>query len=587
MKIVDTVLNELTSYLDREVQISEGVLFSEHKLKKRIGIYKNRHFPKGKVTPLGEYKYWPDIIQPRVNNEIKNLRFSSKNVLPFSNNPVGDFAAVFTLHAGLNEWMWDTGREDELVDSIERFSGDGNVLFKKVKGGYDTCDPDNTYIINQAAKTVDDTPIIERVQMTQSELRAKAGVWTNIDKVIASCGNKFFKKTIHAASVSTSNPIYEIFERNGEISEAELFEAQGKEGGDPNKFILARTILAGLGNRRTSERFVLFAEPLNGDMCDFFVEAHRGTYKGRWWREGLYELLLDDQYRANEIANDIARGLEWAAKVIFKDDNPQVIQNIRTDMQNGDIIKSANLAQVEVRLQGLDQLIADWNRLMEHADSIANSSEVVQGQTLPAGTPFALGTLLDTNASKLFVLLRGKIGHAYARVFKEFVLPDLVKDMKLKAIIRVTGDADFIERFRKLVVDNWYVENLVAIGPHTPDMAAALKQAKMQELQQLEPLIKNIKDMWTGVLPRIQITITGENYDISENLQTIAGVLEFETDPVRRAFLLDTIYTSKGIPVPPAVQVAPQQAQTPPATPTLQTKRAITGGAPQPDPVAA
>ena len=103
-------------------------------------------------------------------------------------------------------------------------------------------------------------------------------------------------------------------------------------------------------------------------------------------------------------------------------------------------------------------------------------------------------------------------------------------------------------------------------------------------MQQTEPLIKNAKEIWDGVLERIQVTITGENYDVSENLQTIAAVLQFETDPVRRAFLLDTIYAAKGIPVPPAVNTAlaqaqpgAQEAQTPPGggTPTNKTIKTI------------
>ena len=80
-------------------------------------------------------------------------------------------------------------------------------------------------------------------------------------------------------------------------------------------------------------------------------------------------------------------------------------------------------------------------------------------------------------------------------------------------------------------------------------------------MEQTEPLIKNSSEIWKGVLQRIRVTITGENYDVSEKLQTIAGVLQFETDPVRRAFLLDTIYAAKGIPVPPAVNTALAQAQ--------------------------
>lgn len=562
MKVIEIIRAEAADYLGHEVQIAEGVTFSQHKLYKRIGIFKNRHFPLGKVNDNAEYKYWFDIIQPRKLSEIKNLRFGSKNVLPFSTNPIDDFAAVFTLNAALGEWMWETGREEELIDSIEQFSGDGNVLFKRVKGGYETCDFDNTYIINQTAKTVNDTPIVQRGQLTQSELRARSGVYKNVDQVITHCGNKYFKKNARTGETATTNPLYEIHERNGEISERALFEAQGKEGGDESKYVLARIVVAGIASDKAEERFVLFAEPLKGRMSDYFVEAHRGPYKGRWWREGLYELLMDHQYRANEIGNQLARGLEWASKVIFKDDAPEVVQNARTDLMNGDIIRSANLAQVEVRMQGLDQLIADWNRLMEDADRIANSFEIIQGETMPANMPFQLGQLLDANATKLYVMLRGKLGHAYARVFKEFVLPDLIKDVKTKDIIRLTGSSDFIDRFRTIAVESWYLRNLAKIGPHTSEMAQALKDAKLQELSQTEPLIENEREMWEGVLARLRVTITGENYDVSENLRTIASVLNFETDPVRRAFLLDTIYAAKGIPVPPAVQqtVQPEQS---------------------------
>lgn len=559
MKIIDIIEAEAGQYLGGEVQISEGVSFSQHKLVRRINLYKNRVYPEGKVNKQGEYKYWFDITAPRVNNEVKNLRFGSKNILPFSVNPIGDFAAVFTLNAGLDEWMWETGREEEFTDSIETFSADGNVLFKRIKGGYETCDFSNTFIINQRAKTVNDTAIIQRAQLSQSQLRS-ISVYKNIEAVVASGGNKFFKATKNSAATATTNPLYEIFERNGEVSEADLFEAQGKKGGDANKYLLARIVVSGLAHSKDTDKHVLFAEPLTGKMSDHFIEAHRGPYKGRWWREGMYELLFDHQYRANEIGIQLSRGLDWASKVIFSGENPQVVQNMRTDLANGDYIKG-NITQVQVRMQGLDQLIADWNRLLEDADRIANSFEIIQGGDMPANMPFQLGQLLDNNASKLFVMLRGKLGHAYARVYKDWVLPEYVRSLRAKDIIRVTGNAEFIERFRTIAVESWYQQNLAKIGPHTKEMADALKQAKLEELSQTEPLIENDRKMWDGILPRIRITITGENYDVSENLQTIASSLQFEQDPVRRAFLLDTIYSAKGIPVPPAVQQAITQPQ--------------------------
>lgn len=556
MKAANIIRSELASYFDVEQEISQGVTFSASKLQKRINLYKNRHYPLGKFTKEGEYKYWPDIIGPLVESNVKNLRFTAKNVLVFSRNPVGDFAAVYTLNAALDEWMWETGRAEELNESIEQFCADGDVLFKRVKGGYAPCDLDNTYVVNQAARSVDQSPVIERFEMTQSELRSKAGVWKNVDKVIEDCGNRFFRKTAKGAQKESSTPMYEVFERNGEISEEALFEAQGREGkGDPDKYVLARVIVSGLSKNDSSKDKVLFAEEFKGKMSDYFVEAHRGPYKGRWRREGLYELLFDHQYRACEISIQIARGCDWASRVVFKSADTKTIQNIRTDIANGAIIKSADLSQVDVRMAGLDQLIADWNRNLEDARRIANAYEVVTGETLPSNTPFALGQLMDQNSSKLFVYLRQKLGTAYARVFREFALPALVKDLSVRDIIRVTGDQAVVDAFKKLIVEDWYLENMIAIGPHSSEAAASIKAQKLLDISGAEPLIRNAREMWKGVLPRLMVTVTGENYETAENLQTIASVLQFETDPARRAFLLDTIYSAKGIPVPPPAQV--------------------------------
>ncbi len=562
---------EIFDYLNREVEISEGVNHSQYKLVRRIALFKNRIYPKGKIEKTtSAYKYWYDIISPRVNNEVKNLRIDTKHPLVFSKNPVGDFAAVLISNAKLGEWMLEERIAEEINSNTEQYSADGNLLLKKTKDGFDTCDPANTYIINQTAKTIDETVVIERHQLTQSQLRAKKDIYKNVDKVIKECKDKKFSATKETANKFTKNPYYEIFERNGEITEKELFEAQGKEGGDENKYVNARIIVAGLDKQSKDDNsYILFAEEM-GDLSKYYYEAHRGPYKGKWWREGLYELLFDYQVRANEIGNQLARGLEWASRVVFRSADNRTVQNIQTDIANGDIIKSADLAQVDVRMQGLDQLIADWNRLMADADKIANSFEIVQGEEMRAGMPFRLGLLLDTNANKLFVLLRQKLGIAYDRILREWVLPKFVKNIKGQDIIRLTGDAQFIQRFRQIAANNWYLNNLLYIGPHPPEIAEVLIEAKMQELEEVDPIIKNSKEIWEGVLPRLYVTVTGENVDFDDEYQTIQSTIQLETDPVRRAFLLDRIYAMKGLAVPPPVQ--PDQEQVRPGAPQEEKK---------------
>ena len=229
-------------------------------------------------------------------------------------------------------------------------------------------------------------------------------------------------------------------------------------------------------------------------------------------------------------------------------------------MDNGDIVITDDLAQVDVRLRNLDQLIADWNRLMQDADRLSNTFEVVRGESLPSGTPFRLGLLIDQNAGRMFILLRQKITLVYKRVFREWILPEMITGMKGKDIFRFVGDVEILDQLREILVENWYMKNLVEIGPHTKEMAEGIKQEKLDELREIDPMIENAKEIWKGVLPRLFVTITGEGYLYNETVQDILQLIQYETDPERIDWLLDRMYKIRGVPVPPKRQEqAPEQ----------------------------
>jgi hypothetical protein len=255
----------------------------------------------------------------------------------------------------------------------------------------------------------------------------------------------------------------------------------------------------------------------------------------------------------------LARGLEWASKVIFRSKDSKVLQNIRADLDNGDVIITEDLSQVDVRMRGLDQLIADWNRLMNDADRLSNSYEIVRGETLPSGTPFRMGLLMDENAGKLFVLNRQKITIPYKQVFRDWVLPELVKDLSGEKMFMFTGDTEVLDQLRQILVENWYAQNLVAIGPHTKEVADAIKQEKLDEIRKVDPAIKNSKEIWDGVLPRLFVTITGENYEFTEQVQDLVQLVGLEQDPDRINWILDQIYRIRNIPIPPKREEKPAE----------------------------
>lgn len=555
---------EINNYLTNKIEISEGVFFSQYQTIQRIYKFKNRDLSGSKINEDLSYNYHFDIISPRADSEIKNLRFDSKHVLIFSQNPQKDFPVVFISNAKLKSWMAENGEDDKLKAAVEEFVTNGNIIFKKVDGGYEATNPLNTIITNQLAETVEDTDIIERHDLTASQIKTMEA-WDQkvADKVIQELGDKSFSATTQTTAVSTTNKHYEIFEFTGEVSEQEFNQIKGEKDGDEHKYFLAKIIVAGLHRGGTGEKYALFAEKLHGEMCDYYKDAHRGKYEGRFWRVGMYELLFDHQIRANEIANQLAQGLEWASRVIFRSKDSQVLQNIRADLDNGDVIITEDLAQVNVRMQGMDQLIADWNRLMNDADRLSNSLEVVRGEAMPSGTPFRMGILLDQNAGKLFTLIRQKITLPYKRVFREWVLPELIKNLKGEDVFVLVGEVDVLDQLREIIVNSWYLENLVRIGPHTKEVAEAIKAEKLDELRSVDPTIKNSSEIWRGVLPRLFVTITGENSDLADNVTDMINLMNLEDDITRRAFLLDSVYKIRGIPVPPLPQQEPAETQIP------------------------
>ena len=558
---------EITQYLTRVVNIGDVYDYSQYKLTRRIFLFENKIYPTGKFDAQGNYKFWFDIITPRIEAEIKNIDFDTKNVLAYSERKNDELPTIIT-NLRIKEYMRDTGQAEEINSAIEEGSGWGNVVWKRIKKSYERVDLRNFYVINQTARTLDETPVIERHQFTSADLRKKKGVWndTNIDLVLSNCKSDTYKSEVAAQTQDTTVPYYEIYERNGDVSLKDLKETRGEQPaeGDENMYVFARVIGAGTASKSStagvSIPYLLYAEELKGKSnCDIYKEYHRSRYKGRWWREGLYELLFDLQVRANMIGNQISLGLEGASRQILGSADKLVIQNVMSDLKNGDVIKTSDLKQIDLRMHAFDQLIADWNRVIVMANEIANSREIVQGDSLPSGTPFRMGALLNQNANKLFDFIREKLAIPFSEIFEEWLIPEMLSDMKAKDVLRLTGDPDMLVRLYQLIVDDWYLNNLINIGPHTPDIATALKEQKLAELKARPQLMMSgIQEVFKDYAPNVTVIITGENSTLDADLQTYATFIQMEADPVRRSALIEMMMKKKGVDVAGLPKSEPQ-----------------------------
>ena len=577
MEIHEILKKEIKSYQQETAEITEGCNFSQNKIVRRIALFEAQYYPNypDRIDEQGDYVFWYDVILPRVDTEVKNIDFDTKDI-SFYSNKANDSTQLFVSNLALKEWLRDNDIADKLNEAVEQGSAWGNVVWKKIENGFELVDLKNFFVINQTAKTLEDTPVIERHILTQADLRAKKDVWENVDEVIKLCGQKNIavfdteKKTGEQREI----PYYEIFERNGEINKKDLLEAQGGKGGNEDEYVFAKIITTGYQGKenKKSGEFILFAEEIK-EMP--YKEYHRGKYQGRWWRQGIYELLFDVQIRANEIGNEIARGLKWASKVIFYSADDLIAQNILTDLENGDIIKTESLGQIDVRMKGFDQLIADWNRLMETADRLCNSYEVTTGESLPSGTPYRLGALINQNANKLFDFIREKLGIAFKEIFNDWIKKDILKDIKAKDVLRLTGDSDYLEKFQKMLVNGWYIGNLLAFPAHSREQGQIIKQIKLEEIKEKSPeTIKLEKDFFKDYSPSMSVIITGESANIVAEVETLSNFAAIEQDSIRRTALIELAMKKKNIDVASLPKTSPEMMQQALTAQPAQTRRA-------------
>lgn len=562
--LMTQIEDEIRQYTTATVNLSEGIVYSQKELVRRITLFETHTYPTGKFDNQGNYKYWYDIITSRIGNEIKNIDFDTKDINAYSERKIDELACII-VNLKIKEYLRETGQAEEINDAIEEGAGWGNVVWKKVKGGYERVDLKNFYVINQTVKCLDDSPAIERHQFSATDLRAKSSTWKNVQETLDGVKSETFSATIDSTTKDTTVPYYEIYERNGEVKLSDLNSANDipNKPGDEKKYVLAKVIVSAVkGNGNAIQpKYIMFAGPISKMP---YKEYHRGRYRGRWFREGIIELLFDLQVRANQIGNQLAQGLEWASKTIFSSSDKLIIQNILTDLKNGDIIRTQNIAQVPVRMEGFDQLTNEWNRILQLADQITNSQEIVQGESLPAGTPFRMGALLNQNSNKLFDFIREKIAIPFGEIFEEWIVPDMVKSLKAQDVLRLVGDSDFLDRLYQLIVDDWYLNNLLSFGPHTDDIATTVKATELQKLKaRPQLLMTGLKKVWTDFAPHVAIIITGENYDLPTKMQTLGDLAAMETDVIRRSAIIALIAKMDGIDFDalPKTPAQPAQAQ--------------------------
>src|SRR3990167_9372990 len=111
--VVKKITQEIESYKNESVEMVDGYSFSAYKLLRRIMLYKTQTYPTGKFDSQGNYKYWFDIISPRVSSEIKNIDFDTKDIELVSDTSK-DSGRLLIANARLKQFLKESGESEKL-----------------------------------------------------------------------------------------------------------------------------------------------------------------------------------------------------------------------------------------------------------------------------------------------------------------------------------------------------------------------------------------------------------------------------------------------------------------------------------------
>lgn len=265
---------------------------------------------------------------------------------------------------------------------------------------------------------------------------------------------------------------------------------------------------------------------------------------------GAVEYLFDAQWMVNHTAKQMKDYLDLASKLIFQTaDSNFVGRNILSNIETGAILRHAPnmpLTQVNntvgniVALQNFGQM---WKQL---AQDITSTPDAYRGNTLPSGTPYSLGAILQQQAGSLFELMTENKGLYLEDMMREFVIPFIKTKMdtsdEIATILDEKGVTEIdsmyvpreaIKRYNKDAVDMIIKSKGQEVpSPYQADLAQSqVKQelstlGNMRFLKPSEIPTKTWKSLLKDLEWKVKVVVTNEPVDKQAVLQTLSTVLQ-------------------------------------------------------------
>ena len=403
------VINDFETDFDNNyVTIVDGYEFNQLDTIKKINRYYAGKFDSGNEDEFGR-KFFYNFTKPRVKNAQKSIDIDTKNIELLAMKPE-DYSKVWLLRRELDIFMRDNklGKTlNELTATLPKY---GSFVVKRCGGEkiFEIVDLRN-FKNDMTADSLKNSWRIEEHYYTPSELREKKG-WDQeaIEDAIQNFST--YRKENYVTVKEKSDEemgdakFIRVVEFSAEMEESYL------TGDYEDTDIVPQLWIVVMPEANTSkdvegQGLVLFSEKLTPSEYRerLYKECHYDKERGRWLGYGVVEDMFEMQELKNTQVNYEIKAMELANLILLATNDKNFAKNVLTDLMSGDVVQVEGAIQripTEVRSMNVNANVA--NQVDGLANELANSFEATTGESLPSGTPFRLGLLLNRNANKLF-----------------------------------------------------------------------------------------------------------------------------------------------------------------------------------------
>ena len=535
---IEQLRTEIDDFIYQDIDIVEGYSFNQYDNIKRIHLYMNDQFETG-----GDDRIFHNIVKYRREAIARFLDIDTKDIRLKANNPKSHYGTMF-LEEELKFWLKKNKFGILLNDMATEIATFGSCVLRKTKDGAEIVDLRRLFIDPSVTDILDSRFITIKHFLTPSELKAKVkDGWDAdaIDRIIKAVkeneSNSAESYEDDGINEGTSGvPLIEVYERFGELTQEECddISLDVKDEFARTHVIIAEPHRTQLTRDSKGNEFmenlaeVLYKKEWKGDYP--FRDVHYAKTKGRWMGIGVVEDLFNAQERINEIENQKRKSMELSSMHLFQTADNTIIQNVLTDLMNGDMIISKQgitpVANEERNLGAFQNEYDQWNVL---ADRVSFANDLITGNAIPASTPATNAVIQNTNATSVFLFKRQNFSLFLQEFFNELVLPQVLKDLSTEHILRYAGEPSVLEQLDQVIINDTKIDRILEAG--RPLMEEELQAIEFEVKEKMSRTgnerFLQIKDkMYDDLEFEFDIIITNEQENVQVLQQNTFSIMQ-------------------------------------------------------------